>query len=133
MTWFALSNNIFDGDAGSAAGISFVSRTIQSLLLMSFAPSSTTLPLYVTVTQCLRKYTPHPASVSCTTDISDRDANPGMTWPILTTMGSCGRLSSRTCVDFSVEPSGIVTVTGFVAGVTFLAVVRAKMGMEMGL
>ena len=59
MIWFALSNNIFDGVAGSADGVSFVSRTIQSLLLLSFAPSSTTLPLYVTVTQCLRKCTPH--------------------------------------------------------------------------
>ena len=45
-----------------------------------------------------------------------------MTWPILAAMGSCGRSSSRTWVDFSVEPSGIVTVTGFVAGVTFVAV-----------
>ena len=54
--------------------------------------------------------------MSWPTDISDRDANPGMTWPILAAMGSCGRSSSRTCVDFSVEPSGIVTVTGFVAG-----------------
>ena len=46
-----------------------------------------------------------------------------MTWPILAAMGSCGRPSSHTCVDFSVEPSGIVTVTGFAAGVTFVAVV----------
>ena len=45
-----------------------------------------------------------------------------MTWPILAPMGSCGRSSSRTCVDFSVVPSGIVTVTGFVAGVIFVAV-----------
>ena len=92
------------------------------LLSISFAPSSTTLPLYVTTTQCLRKYTPHPASVSCTTDTSDRDANPGMTWPIPAVIGSCGRSGSRTCVDFSVEPSGIVTVTGFFVGVTFVAV-----------
>ena len=43
-----------------------------------------------------------------------------MTWPILAPMGSCRRSSLRTCVDFSVEPSDIVTVTGFVAGVTLV-------------
>ena len=115
-------NDIPDWAVCAADGVSFVSRTIHILLSTSLAPSITTLPLYVTVTQCLRKFTPHPASVSCATDTSDRDANHGMTWPILAAMGSCGRSSSRTCVHFSVEPSGIVTVTGFVAGVTFVAV-----------
>ena len=89
---------------------------------MSFAPSSTNLPLYVTVTQCLRKYTPHPASVSCTTDISDHDAHHGMMWPILAAIVSYGRSSLRTCVDLSIEPSSMVRVTGFSTGGIYVPV-----------
>ena len=123
MIWFALSNNICVGDTGPAGDFSFVSRTIQSLLWVSLAPSSTILPLYGTVTQCLRKFTPHPASVSYTTDISDLDANPGITLPSLAAIGSCGRSSLRTCVDLSVVPSDMTTVIGLFAGVPLQAVV----------
>ena len=66
-------------------------------------------------------YTPHPAYVSCTNDISDRDANSGMTWPSLAAMGSCGRVSSCTCVDLSIVPSGMMMVTVVSAEVTVQA------------
>ena len=120
VTWFAPSNNIFVRDTGPDVGFSFISRAIRSLLVMSLASSIISLPLYVTVTQCLRKFTPYPASVSCTTDISDHNANHGMTLPSLAAIGRCGRLSLPTCDDLSVVPSGMVTVVGLSAGVTLV-------------
>ena len=64
--------------------------------------------------------------MSCTTNISDCDANPGMTWPILAAIGSCGWSSLRTYVDLSVDPSGMMTVTRLYVGVTFVAIVSIK-------
>ena len=123
MTWFAPSNITLVGDPGPTGGFSFVSHTIHSFELTYLAPSSTALPLYTTTTQCLRKVTPHPASVRCTTDASDcDDANPGMMCPVFLFIGSCWRLSLHTCVDLSIVPSGMVTVIGLSAGVTLLDV-----------
>lgn len=122
MTWFTLSNITLVGDTGLAGSFSFVSCTIHSFELIYIAPSSTTLPLYVTVKQCLLIFTQHPASVRCTTDISHRDDDPVMTCSILAFTGSCGRLSLRTCVDLSLVVSGLVTVTGLSIWVTLLAV-----------
>ena len=80
------------------------------------------MPLYHTVTRCLRNSTAHPVLHRCTTDISNRDANPGMTWPTLAFIGSCGRSNLRTCVDWRVVPSGMVKTIVLFVGVTLLAV-----------
>ena len=70
MTWFALSITTLVRDTGPIDGFSFVRHTIHSLELTYLAPSRTTMPLYVKVAQCLRKFTRHPVYVSCTTDIT---------------------------------------------------------------
>ena len=84
------------------------------------------MPLYVTVTWCSRNYNSDPASHSYTTHISNCGANPGITWPMLTFKGSCGRSSLCTCVDWRVEPSSMVMVIGLSIEVTLLAVVSSN-------
>ena len=64
-------------------------------VLSSFTPVSTVFPRYFTSQDILVKSTVHPALHSFTTDIREWDANPGMTWPSLAFIGSCGSWSSH--------------------------------------
>ena len=92
-------------------------RTIHKPVLEIFLPSVTIVLLYVLVTPIphASNTTFHPGLHSVTTDMSEYAVIPGMTWPVRAALGSCGRSSYYFCVEVSLEPSGIVTVTGFVA------------------
>jgi hypothetical protein len=50
-----------------------------------------------------------------TTDMSEYDEIPGMTWPVHAAFVNSGRLSSRLWVEVSLDQSGIVNVIGFLA------------------
>lgn len=52
--------------------------TIQRPVLVHLLPVSTIRPLYLTLQSIFVNVTSHPALHNVTTDIRDRDANPGM-------------------------------------------------------
>ena len=95
----------------------FVSGTIQRPVLVHLLPVSTTFPLYRTSTPMPHfvNETSHPASHNFTTDISECDASPGMTWQYRAARGSIGMSRSPVCDDCTWSPSGSVTEIGYPA------------------
>ena len=62
----------------------------------------------------------HPALHNFITERRECFDRPGIMWPSLACLGSCGRSSSHVCVDDTEFPSGMVTCSGFIAGWTFI-------------
>ena len=70
----------------------------------------------------------HPASHSCTTEMSEYCFKLGRIWPALASGGKDGQSRLHSCGDDIVDPSGIMTETGLFVGRIFLtfAVVAIK-------
>ena len=66
--------------------------------------------------------TSHPALHNFMTDTNEWDAEPGTMWPIRAFSGSSGIASLQSCVDCTLEPFGMVTVSGFRAGTISLGI-----------
>ena len=66
----------------------------------------------------LVKRTSQPLSHSLTTESSDWSDNVGITWPVVAWCGSMGQSMVHWCVDVSIEPSGMVTLSLLIAGRT---------------
>ena len=95
----------------------FVSGTTHRPVLVHLLPVSTTLPLYLTSTPIPHfvSETSHPALHNFTTDISECDASPGMTWQNRAARGNIGMSKSPVCEDCTWSPSGSVTEIGSLA------------------
>lgn len=84
--------------------------TIHRPVLWHFRPVIITFPSKTTLTLVLLNVTSHPALHSVTTDINECEANPGMMCPRRAVIGSPGMFSVHSCVDFTLFPSGRLTV-----------------------
>ena len=86
------------------------SETIHNPVLLHFAPVMIVRPLYLMVTFILVYVTPHPASHNATTESRECDARPGRMYPVRALVGSWGRSSVHCWVDWTLFPSGSVTM-----------------------
>ena len=105
-----------------------VSFIIHKPVLVHLLPLSTTLTKCFTWQSILVNVTTYPALHIFTTYIRECDANPGMMWPSLALVWSCGRVSVHVWVEDTHTPSGSLTLSGLVAGVILVicAVVTRK-------
>ena len=98
----------FDGDGvGILVGLRAI---IQSPVRVHFRPFMIVSPLYLTVASYFVKVISHPALHRVTAERRECAARPGMMYPCRAAVGSCGMSSRHLLVDFTLFPSGKVTL-----------------------
>ena len=88
-----------------------INGIIQSPVRQHLRPVSTTLHLYVTMHLFFVNKTSHLALHSVTIKINECEANPGIMFPSGALSGRSAIAILQLCVDCTLEPSGMVTVS----------------------
>ena len=97
------------------------SAIIQSLVRVHFFPVGIVFPLYLTLTSYLVNVISQPASHRVTTETSECAARPGMTYPCRALEGRSGIFRRHFSFDFTLLPSGKVTVIWSSVSPSFVA------------
>ena len=88
----------------------------QRPVLIVRSPRRMTIPSRRTRTDAASKVTWHPASQSCPMESRDAVVRAGTIWTWRADNGSWGMSSSASCVEYMIEPLGLVIPMGLVVG-----------------
>ena len=98
--------------------VTFSSRTIHNIFLVSLIPVDMTRPWCHTVQSILMKVISYPTLQSRTTNSGEYAESLGMMWHRCPRAGNCGSARLQICMDCTYDPFGSLIYRGSFVGLT---------------